>query len=116
MGRRISSTELSFVIAAITIQREVGGSLANFFQLISEVVRERHQFRLRVRALTSTGRASANVLMVMPFAIGLLLTAVNPTYMHPLYHTTAGHILLGIALGMLAVGALIMRKIAAFQA
>jgi tight adherence protein B len=64
----------------------------------------------KVRGLTAMGRMSAYVLVALPFALALLLTAINPDYMKPLYETGTGHMLIGIALGMMAVGALILRK------
>ena len=62
---RIASTRTSFrfVVMSVTIQREIGGSLADLFQTVSDTVRSRQQFRRKVRALTAMGRASAYVLV-----------------------------------------------------
>ena len=56
-SRRSASTrdDLIFVLDAITIQRQVGGSLAELFELVSETVREREQFRRKLRAITGHG-------------------------------------------------------------
>ena len=69
MADRIDSEDLRFVLMSVVIQREVGGSLANLFQTVSETVRERQHFRLKVRALTSMGRMSAYILVALPFVI-----------------------------------------------
>ena len=55
------------MLMSVNIQREIGGSLANLFQTVSDTVRQRQQFRRRVHALTSMGRASAYVLVALPF-------------------------------------------------
>ncbi len=36
---------------------------------------------------------------------------MNPTYVHPLFHTTTGLIALGVALGLVVAGVLVIRKI-----
>jgi tight adherence protein B len=58
---------------------------------------------------------SAYVLIGLPFGVGLALTAMNPTYMSPLYTTPTGHTMLGIALGMMGVGTVILKRIVSFK-
>jgi tight adherence protein B len=111
LGDRIRSTDLKFVLDAIVIQRQVGGSLAELFELVAETVRSREQFRWKVRALTGMVRMSANVLTALPFATALLLTLVNHEYMSALWTTPAGFVLVGVAVTMLTVGSLVLRRI-----
>jgi len=111
LGRRIRSHDLKFVLDAITIQRQVGGSLAELFELVSETVRSREQFRRKVQALTGMVRASANVLTFLPFVAAIGLTLINPTYMHPLWTTTDGHMLVAVGLVMMTFGTITLRRI-----
>ncbi len=111
MGERIDSDDLRFVLMSVGIQREVGGSLAELFQTVSEVVRERQQFRRKVRALTATGRMSAYILVALPFIIAGAVSAISPGYMSPMWHTTTGHILIAIMLGLTAIGAFLLKRI-----
>jgi tight adherence protein B len=114
MAQRVGSKNLTFVITAVTIQRQVGGSLAGLFDMVAETVRQRQQFSRKVRGLTAMGRASAYVLLALPFFIALAVTALNPTYMAPLYDTPIGHLLIGIALTMMAFGTVVLRRLVAF--
>ena len=59
--------------------------------------------------------AIATVLIVMPFAVGLLVSAVNHSYMAPLFETNAGHILMVVGLTMIIIGSLILRRMVAFK-
>ena len=111
LGERIRSEDLKFVIDAIVIQRQVGGSLAELFELVSETVRSREQFRRKVRALTGMVRASANVLTCLPFVAAIGLTLINPTYMNPLWTTTAGHAMVAVGLVMMTFGTITLRRI-----
>ena len=111
LGQRIRSQDLKFVLDAIVIQRQVGGSLAELFELVSETVRSREQFRRKVRALTGMVRASANVLTCLPFVAAIGLTLINPNYMRPLWTTTGGHVMVAAALVMMTLGTITLRRI-----
>jgi tight adherence protein B len=115
MGERIGSNDLDFVIRAVIIQRNVGGSLAGLFELVAETVDKRHAFRLKVKSLTAMGRMSATVLIVLPFAVALLVTAVSHNYMAPLFDSGVGHVLLILGLTMMVIGTLILRRMVAFE-
>ena len=114
-AERIGSKNFSFVITAVTIQRQVGGSLAGLFDMVADTVRQRQQFARKIRSLTAMGRASAYVLVGLPFVVAFAITLLNPTYMHPLYHTGTGHFLIFLGLGMMAFGSLILKKIVSFR-
>ncbi len=111
LAHRVHSDNLTFVLTAVAIQREVGGSLAGLLEVVAEVVRDRQQLARKLRGLTAMGRASAAVLIALPFAAALGLTAINPEYMKPLYTTSTGHVLIGVGLTMMAVGSLLLKRI-----
>jgi tight adherence protein B len=115
MAERCGSKNFEFAITAVTIQRQVGGSLATLFDMVADTVRQRQQFARKVKSLTAMGRMSAYTLVGVPFFIAGTVTLLNPAYMHPLYHTSTGHFLIGLGLGMMAVGSFILKKIVAFK-
>jgi len=115
MAERVGSKNLDFVITAVTIQSQVGGSLASLFDMIAEAVRQRQQFARKIRGLTAMGRASAYVLVGIPFFLAFAITVINSEYMDPLYHSSAGHTIIAVGLGMMAVGSLILKKIVSFR-
>jgi tight adherence protein B len=112
---RIGSKNFSFVITAVNIQRQVGGSLAGLFDMVADTVRDRQQFARKIRSLTAMGRMAAYVLVGLPFFIALAMTVLNPTYMDPLFHTHTGHMLIMGGLTMMAFGSLILKKIVSFK-
>jgi tight adherence protein B len=115
MGERIGSTNLSFVLNAVTIQRQIGGSLAGLFDVVAETVRQRQQFARKIRSLTATGRMSAYVLAGLPFLVAALISVLSPSYMSPLWHSGTGHTIVGVALVMLGIGSVILKKIVSFK-
>ena len=98
----------------MTIQRRVGGSLAGILDMVAESVRRRQLFGRRLKALTAQGRMSAYVLMGLPIFLALGLTAINPTYMAPLFGTGAGHVMLLAGVVLMGIGAVVLKRIAAF--
>jgi tight adherence protein B len=115
MAERMASKNFEFAITAVTIQRQVGGSLATLFDMVADTVRQRQQFARKIRALTAMGRMSAYTLIGIPFFLAGVITLVNRTYMHPLYYSHTGHLLILIGLAMMGFGSLILKKIVSFR-
>jgi tight adherence protein B len=115
MAQRIGSKNFEFVITAVTIQRQVGGSLAGLFDMVADTVRNRQQFAKKIKGLTAMGRASAYVLVGLPFFVAIMLTLLNAEYMRPLWHTSTGHKLIILMLAMIGFGSLVLRKIVNFR-
>ncbi len=115
MARRLDSEDFTYVVTAVTIQREVGGALAELLDLVADTVRARQHFQRKVRSLTAMGRLSALILIVLPFFIAAALTALNPDYMAPLYETSTGQTLIACGLVMMALGSLLLKRIVSFS-
>jgi tight adherence protein B len=111
MADRIDSEDLRFVLMSVTIQRQVGGNLGDLFHSVSDTVRERQQFRRKVHALTAMGRATAGVLLALPFATGALIAVVGDGYMNTLFTTTIGRVLVAVMLVLMVIGTFVIRKI-----
>jgi tight adherence protein B len=115
MSQRVGSKNLDFVITAVTIQRQVGGSLAGIFDMVADAVRQRQQFMRKIKGLTAMGRMAAYVLVGLPFFLAFMFTFLNKSYMDPLWHSSAGHKVVFVGLAMMACGSLILRKMVSFR-
>ena len=115
MAERLGSKNFDFVITAVTIQRQVGGSLAGLIDMVADTVRQRQQFARKIKGLTAMGRAGAYVLMGLPFFVAFVITIMNGEYMDPLYHSSTGHKLIILMLAMMAFGSLLLRRIVSFK-
>ena len=115
MAGRVGSENLTFVVTAVTIQRQIGGSLAGLFDMVADTVRQRQQFARKVKSLTAMGRMSAYVLVGLPFFMAGIVTLMNPSYMNPLYHTGLGHAMVIGTLVMMTLGSLMLKKIVSFK-
>lgn len=102
--RRIPSDDLDLVVAAMNVQREVGGNLAEILDTISHTIRERVRIKGEIRVLTSQVMYSGRFLAMMPIMIALALFALNRPYMMQFFNPETR--LIGIP--MLVVGGLMI--------
>jgi tight adherence protein B len=107
----MESQDFEWAVLAISIQREVGGNLAEVLQTTAETMNMRNRLRREMKALTAEGRISAIIMAVLPFFLFGLINVVNPAYLVPLYSTTIGWALIGFAILLLIAGVLWMQKI-----
>jgi tight adherence protein B len=115
MAARVGSKNFEFVMSAVTIQRQVGGSLAGLFDMVADTVRQRQQFHRKIRGLTAMGRMSAYTLIGLPFVVGVAIYVINREYMKPLLTTSTGHKLIMLMFVMMAIGSLLLKKIVSFK-
>ncbi len=76
------------------------------------MLRERFRIQNDLRTVTAHVRLSAKILGVMPIGIALLMFALNPEFVAPLYTEPLGRAMLGIALIGQTVGFAIMHRMA----
>ncbi len=111
LADRLGTTDARMLVTAVLLQRETGGNLAELLTNLAVLVRERAQFRGHVRALTAEPRMSALVLALMPAAVLLLLLAVNPDYVRPMFASQSGRSILMFAGAASAMGYVVMRRL-----
>ena len=111
LAQRIPLDDLRFLVIAILIQRDTGGNLAELMQNMSQLIRERLKLLGRIKALSAEGLLSGWILFLLPVAMALLLSIVNPSYLARLVEDPVGKVMLAIALLQMLVGGLWMRHI-----
>jgi tight adherence protein B len=108
---RVRSDDLDLAITSILIQRQVGGNLSEVLDNITNTVRERARIAAEVRTLTASGRLSGWVVSAVPAALVVLISALNPGFMRPLFTHPIGWAALGAAVVMQAMGAFFISRI-----
>lgn len=108
---RMRSADLSWVVMAVRIQRQVGGNLAEVLMNTVATMRDRSQTRRHVRALSAEGRLSAYVLVGLPIFLAGFLFWFRAEYMRLLYTTLVGIVMLACAAVLVVLGSLWMRKL-----
>ena len=111
VSERMDSEDMSLLVNAISIQREVGGNLASVLDTISETVRNRIKVQENIKTLTTQGTLSGYVVGAMPILLMLGIMIMSPGYMDPLLQTDIGHMILAAAAAMEIIGFIIIKKI-----
>jgi tight adherence protein B len=111
MGRRVGSDDLELVVVATNIARQLGGNMAEMFETISNVIRERFRLEGKIDALTSQGKLQGWVVAAMPAILGMVLNYMRPDLMEPMMDHWFGYILVTIIAIMEVLGVLIIRRI-----
>lgn len=115
LASELKIQEFNFFAISVSIQRETGGNLTENLQNLSRVLRRRQNMKQKVKALSSEARASAYILVSLPFAVAALITAINPAYMTALYQDPRGLVLVAAALVSIGLGIAVMVKMVNFE-
>ena len=108
---RLPRDDMRFLATAILLQKETGGNLAVILDKTAAVARERARLRGQLRIYTAQGRITGWVLCLMPFAMFVLLSAVNWEFEKLLFTEELGRFLIYLGLGLMLVGVFFIRKI-----
>ena len=110
VAERMRSTDMQWVVVAIGVQRKVGGNLAFVLDLVVDTIRARETIRQEVRAVSSEGRMSANVLVALPIGVFFLLVFTRLEYVQVLWTTPTGRALLFTTVLLIASGLIWVRS------
>ena len=114
-AKRIDLSDFKFFVVSLSVQRETGGNLAETLENLSDILRRRHQMKLKIRAMSSEARASAMILGSLPFLMFGLLVMVNQDYVMTLFSDPRGMAMVGFGFSCLAVGIGVMWKMVRFE-
>lgn len=113
--KRLDTPEFKFFVISLSVQKETGGNLAETLANLSEILRSRKQMKLKIRAMSSEAKASAMILGSLPFLMFGIIYFLNPEYEAVLFSDIRGRIMLGAALGLMAMGGFVMSKMVRFE-
>lgn len=111
MVKRLKSDDFMLIVAAVLIQRQVGGNLSEILDGISDTIRERLKIKTSIKVLTASGRISGMVVGLMPVFILLVLMMINPSYIRMFFTTQIGMMMLCAAGCLEVIGFFFVRKI-----
>jgi tight adherence protein B len=113
-AERLGTAEIQFFVITLNIQRETGGNLAETLSNLANVLRQRAQMRLKIKAMSSESKASAYIIGVLPFMVFGLITWINYDYMSPFFNADPAG-LFGLSLmQLIGIGGLCWMSIGAF--
>ncbi len=107
---RIDEQDIRFFVVVLKIQQETGGNLAEIMSNLSGIIRKRKQLRQKIRAMTSEGRVTGYILACIPLLVFGVLFFMARQHLEPLFYTELGNKIFAVAIGMVVLSQVIVRK------
>lgn len=111
LAKRVPTEDNDMFVSSVNILRETGGNLAETFDTIVDVIRERVRLQQKIDTYTAQGMFQGMVIGAMPYALGLIYFLQDPSSMTPLFTTVIGFIMLFFAVLFDLAGIYIIMKI-----
>ncbi len=111
LAKRVPLEDNDMFVSSINILRETGGNLAETFDTIVDVIRERVRLQQKVDTFVAQGMFQGMTIGAMPFLLGLVYYLQDPNSMTPLFTTPVGLIMLFVALLFDLAGFFVILKI-----
>jgi tight adherence protein B len=111
VASRMQSRDLEQVALVAALQRDTGGNTAEVLDRVAETVRGRFELRRLVKTLTTQGRMSRWIVTLLPVGLLVVMAAINPAYMGPLFTHPLGRVMLIAASVMVVAGSLVIKRI-----
>ena len=110
MSERCQHPDVDLFAATVRLQERAGGNLTGLLKLNASTVRERHKMRLKIKAASSEGRASAMILTSAPFvAMGFIMLSSPHFYGDVIHEPVVKWGLTGLGVWMF-LGNMVMRR------
>jgi tight adherence protein B len=113
--KRVGQDDLSFFATAVGIQLQTGGNLGEILSRLSRLLRSRSKLRLKIRAISSEGRASAIALSAAPFILFGIITLIHGDYFFAIRDHWIAKPALFLGLLMLGIGNVVMYRMVNFK-
>ncbi|MFM5904924.1 MAG: type II secretion system F family protein [Micrococcales bacterium] len=101
---RMESQDLHWLVMALEIQREVGGSLSGILDGVANTIRSRAEVKREIQVLSAEGILSGYVLIALPIFAFLALLFMRPTYVSFFFTDPLGYLMLGAYVVLIIVG------------
>ncbi len=111
LKKRVYTEDNEMFVTAVNILRETGGNLAEVFDTIVLVIRERVRLQLKIDTYVASGKMQAYIIGAMPFLMMLMFGSGDPDYFPMLFGTVLGIVALVVICGMVSLGMFIILKI-----
>ena len=111
MAARLHDDDFSLIVTAVTIQRSVGGNLAEVLENIEHTIRERIKIKNEIRVLTAQGKLTGIILVSLPVFIALFMYFRSRNYLLILISDPLGQFMLAVSVILLFFGIIVISKI-----
>ncbi len=111
LAERIPRPDVQMFVTAINILKETGGNMAETFETIVYVIRERQKVEKKIQAMTAQGLMQGFIISMVPLVLAIVFFIIDPAFISPMFNTTLGLALCFVILVLQIIGGLLIKKI-----
>ncbi len=115
MAERVGDPDVELFAATVRLQEKTGGNLTELLKANVTTIRERQTMRLKVKAASSEGRASALILTSAPFMVMAAIHTLRPEFYGDVMHEPLIRYGFSGLLVWMIIGNLVMNKMINFK-
>jgi tight adherence protein B len=116
VAQRMKSEDMQQVALVARLHRRSGSSVAEALDHVADGARERAELMRELKSLTGQARLSSRILTALPVVLFFAMSLLEPSYMRPVTHSTAGIMVLVFCGFMVLMGWLAMKRIVNVEA
>lgn len=111
LEERMALPEVRLFNTALLVQREIGGSLAELLNKLSDIIRDRFRIERLIKSLTGQNRMSAWTVCSVPPFLAVFMFIREPQMMNDMLSDPMGRAMLAAALFLEIIGIFVFRKL-----
>jgi tight adherence protein B len=111
LSQRVVSDEVEMFVTAVNILKETGGNLAETFDTISTLIRERIKVENKIKAMTAQAFWQGIILMCVPPFMAVNMSQSDPETMKPMFETPSGWAALAAVVVLEIVAYVVIKKV-----
>lgn len=111
LSKRVVADEVEMFVTSVNILKETGGNLAETFDTITTLIRERIKVENKIKAMTAQAFWQGIILMCVPPFMAITLSQSDPELMKPMFNHPLGWAVLTAIVILEVVAYFVIRKV-----
>ncbi|OEJ25257.1 hypothetical protein AR457_13070 [Streptomyces agglomeratus] len=111
LAERLPSRELVVLVTTLVLSNRAGGTVVGSLRNLTETLEERKETRREVRTMLSEVNATAYTIPLLGLGAMIMLNSVTPGSMARMTSNPVGQIIVIVAIGLYALGFVVMRRL-----
>ncbi|GGX45331.1 type II secretion system F family protein [Streptomyces chryseus] len=111
LAERLPSRELVVLVTTLVLSNRAGGTVVGSLRNLTETLEERKETRREVRTMLAEVNATAYTIPLLGLGAMIMLNSVTPGSMARMTGSPVGQIIVIVAIGLYALGFIVMRRL-----
>lgn len=111
LASRVKCEDVEMFVTAVNILKETGGNLAETFDTIVYVIRERLKVENKIKSLTAQGYYQGMMLLSIPPLLGMYFAFSEPGFMDPMFDNPIGWAIMAGVIVLEVAGYFVIQKV-----